>query len=54
MEAEEGECHDHYVGGIEEDVDASMMDSLFELSANVGFNDYNNNNNDINDDKKQQ
>jgi hypothetical protein len=50
MEAEEEECHDHYyVGGTEEDVDESMLDSLFKLSAYLGFND--NNNNDIDDEE---
>jgi hypothetical protein len=48
MEAEEEECHDHYyVGGTEEDVDESSLDSLFKLSADLGFND--NDNNDIDD-----
>ena len=50
MEAEE-ECHDQYVGGTEEeDVDDNMMDSLFELSAYVSFND---NDNDENDDESE-
>jgi hypothetical protein len=49
MEAEEEECHDHYVGGTEVDVDESMMDALFKLSAYVGFND--NDNNDIVDEE---
>jgi hypothetical protein len=50
MEAAEEECHDHYVGGNEEDVDDNMVDSLFELSAYVSY-DGNNNDND-NDDEE--
>lgn len=49
MEAEE-DCHDHHVGGPEEDVDDDMMDSMFELSAYVSFND-NDDNNDASDDE---